>query len=234
LSDGDRRVAATDGRRRRFLLASIVVVATCGMIYELVVGTIAGFFLGNAVTEFALVLGVYLSAMGVGSSLSARLHTRVTARFVEVETLVALLGGSSAALLFAAFVRGGSVAWFRALLYGDVFAIGALIGVELPLLMRLLKDDLGSNETIAQSLTFDYVGSLLASLLFPLLFMPWLGLVRTAALSGAVNAAVACAGTRLLAPGGGRRLRQVGSAVVLVGLVTIAIYGGAIARATAD
>jgi len=204
------------------------------MIYELVAGTLAAYFLGNAVTQFSIVLGVYLSAMGVGASASARLGGRLTARFVEVETAVALLGGSSAALLFFAFARATSVGYFRVVLYGDVFVIGTLVGIELPLLMRLLKEDLGFDESVVRGLTFDYVGSLFASVLFPLVLVPWLGLVRTAALSGIVNALVAWAGARLLLPGKGRWARQVGSLAVAATLATVIVYGRTIAQLTAD
>jgi len=218
-------------RRSRVLLASVVVVATSGMVYELVAGTLAGYFLGNAVTQFAIVLGVYLSAMGAGATLSARLAGQLLPRFVEVEVAVALVGGGSAALLFYAFAH---VVHFAPVLYGTVFAIGLLVGVELPLLLRLLRDELGFEESVVQGLTFDYAGSLVASVLFPLVLVPWLGLVRTAAVSGIVNAAVAWVGARLLPRESGRRARELASAVVLVVLLVIVASGPAIARATAD
>ena len=42
-----------------------VLVATCGLIYELLAGTLASYVLGDSVTQFSLIIGVYLSAMGV-------------------------------------------------------------------------------------------------------------------------------------------------------------------------
>jgi spermidine synthase len=126
------------------------------------------------------------------------------------------------------------VGYFRVVLYGDVFVIGTLVGIELPLLMRLLKEDLGFDESVVRGLTFDYVGSLFASVLFPLVLVPWLGLVRTAALSGIVNALVAWAGARLLLPGKGRWARQVGSLAVAATLATVIVYGRTIAQLTAD
>ena len=46
--------------------------------------------------------------------------------------------------------------------------------------MRILKERFQFRELISHVLTFDYLGALGASLLFPLLLVPKLGLVRSA------------------------------------------------------
>jgi len=69
--------------------------------------------------------------------------------------------------------------------------IGILVGLEIPLLMRILKERFQFRELVAHVLTFDYLGALGASLLFPLLLVPHLGLVRSAVLFGMINAVVA-------------------------------------------
>jgi spermidine synthase len=56
--------------------------------------------------------------------------------------------------------------------------IGILVGLEIPLLMRILKERFELRELVANVLTLDYLGALGASLLFPLLLVPKLGLVR--------------------------------------------------------
>ena len=76
------------------------------------------------------------------------------------------------------------------LLYGVVFAIGVLVGLELPLLMRIIKDQLDFKELVSRVLTFDYIGALLASILFPLVLVPKLGLVRSSLAFGLLNAGV--------------------------------------------
>jgi spermidine synthase len=100
---------------------------------------------------------------------------------------VALLGGLSAPLLFLSF---GRLSYFPVVLYGLVFGIGVLVGLELPLLMRILKDVLDFKELVSRVLTFDYIGALVASLLFPLFLVPKLGLVRTSLVFGLLNAGV--------------------------------------------
>lgn len=169
------------------IYVTVVVVATAGLVYELVAVAAASYLLGDSITQFSTVIGAYLFAMGVGSFLSRYVERGLAARFVQVEVLVGLVGGWAAALLFVAF---GQTAHFRAVLYGSVGVVGVLVGLEIPLLLRLLRDRLVFRELVAQVLSLDYIGALAASLLFPLLLVPRLGLIRTSLLVGLANAAV--------------------------------------------
>ena len=193
------------------LLASAFVVATCGLIYELLAGTLASYLLGDSVTQFSTVIGTYLFAMGAGSWCSRYVRGDETAVFVRVEIVIAAIGGGSTALLFLLFDR---VQDFRLPLYGLVLAIGALVGLEIPLLMRILKDRLEFGDLVSKVLTFDYIGALAASLLFPLLLVPHLGLIRTGFLFGLANVAVAIALIRMLP---GKPLRAELTAALIVG-----------------
>lgn len=170
------------------LLITAFIISTCGLVYELIAGTIASYLLGDSVTQFSIVIGVYLFSMGVGSFLSRYVEKKLVFTFVNVEMLVGLLGGCSAALLFLLFEHVES---FRVVLYSVVGLIGILIGLEVPLLMRVLKDRLQFKDLVSQIFTFDYVGALIASLLFPLVLVPVLGLVRSSFLFGILNILVA-------------------------------------------
>lgn len=186
------------------LLASVFAVATCGLIYELLAGTIASYLLGDSVTQFSIVIGTYLFAMGVGSWCSRYVKRDELRLFIRVEILVALLGGWSAAGLFLLFPL---VEQFRPILYGLVFVIGFLVGLEIPLLMRILRDRFDFSETVSNVLTFDYVGALAASLLFPMLLVPHLGLIRTGLMFGLLNVGVALL-LLLLVPARARLMRE--------------------------
>jgi spermidine synthase len=166
---------------RLLLLASVFTIATCGLIYELIAGTLASYLLGDSVTQFSTVIGTYLFAMGVGSWLSKFIVRDVLGVFIG------LIGGFSALILFALFDQ---VASFRVLLYSLVFVTGTLVGLEIPLLLRLLKDQLKFEDLVSRVLSLDYIGALAASLLFPLVLVPKLGLVRSSLLFGLLNAAV--------------------------------------------
>lgn len=182
-------------RRVPLLFLNVFVVAICGLVYELLAGAVASYLLGDSVTQFSLVIGLYLSAMGVGAWLSRFVEEGVGRRFVEVQLAIALVGGTSAPLLFAIYGMSPS---FRAVLFLEVFVIGALVGLELPLLMRILERELAFKELVSRVLAFDYIGALVASVLFPLVFVPQLGLVRTSFVMGFVNAVVAAWAAQLL------------------------------------
>ncbi|MBI4537540.1 MAG: polyamine aminopropyltransferase [candidate division NC10 bacterium] len=166
---------------------SVVVIATAGLIYELIAAAAASYLLGDSLTQFSTVIGSYLFAMGIGSYLSRYLRRNLAAWFVQGQILVGLAGGWSAALLFLAFVH---TQYFRAILYGLVGAIGVLVGLEIPLLLRLLRQRLALRELVAHVLSLDYLGALAASILFPLFLVPRLGLIRTAFAFGLANVAV--------------------------------------------
>ena len=171
------------------MLASVFVVAACGLVYELAAGALASYLLGDSVLQFSTVIGSYLFAMGLGSYLSRFLERQLSAHFLRIELLVALVGGALPAMLFVAHAMlPGS---FRLLLYVLVVMVGTLVGLEIPLVMRILKRDVTLKDLVSQVLTFDYLGALAVSLAFPLLLVPQLGLVRTGWLFGLFNAAVA-------------------------------------------
>lgn len=183
--------------RTPLLFLNVFIIATCGLIYELIAGTLSSYVLGDSITQFSLIIGIYLFAMGVGSWLSRFIEKEVARKFVEIELAVAVLGGFSAPLLFLSFAK---LSYFAVVLYGIVFGIGTLVGLEIPLLMRILKDELDFKDLISRVLAFDYIGALAASLLFPLFLVPKLGLTRTSLLFGMLNAAVGIWGTFLLEP----------------------------------
>ncbi len=170
------------------LLLSIFVIAACGLIYELLAGTLASYLLGDSVLQFSTVIGSYLFAMGIGSYLSKFVARGLVTRFVTIEIMVGLVGGLSSTILFLAFAYTQG---FRVLLYALVIVIGTLVGLEIPLMMRILKDRFEFRDLVAQVLTFDYLGALGASLVFPLWLVPQLGLVRGAIFFGLLNLAVA-------------------------------------------
>jgi spermidine synthase len=177
------------------LYLNVLIIAACGLVYELLAGTVASYVLGDSVTQFSLIIGLYLSAMGLGAWLSKFIDRNLPGRFIDIELAVAIAGGFSAPMLFLGFSRG---AYFHALLYGLVILIGTLVGLELPLLMRILKEHVEFKDLVSRVLTFDYVGALFAAILFPLLLVPRLGLIRTSIVFGLFNAFVALWGTSLM------------------------------------
>ncbi len=199
------------------LLASVFVVAACGLVYELSAAALSSYLLGDSVLQFSTVIGTYLFAMGVGSWLSRYFDRQLPTHFLRIELLVALVGGTLPAVLFVAnaYIPGA----FRLLLYGLVLVVGVLVGLEIPLVMRILRRNIVLKELVSQVLTFDYLGALAVSIAFPLLLVPQLGMIRTGLLFGLMNAAVAMWALWMFR----HELRRVGAHTVACALVLLAL-----------
>jgi spermidine synthase len=181
----------TESERREALalLATVFVVAACGLIYELLTATISSYLLGSSVTQFSLCIGTFIGAMGLGSWASQHVEKGLLRLFLVTEVALAVVGGLSAWALHAAYAFWG--AGYYAVLFGILILIGGLVGLELPILTRLLSGYGSLKNILASALSFDYIGSLVGSILFPLLLLPMLGATRTAFLVGLLNLGVA-------------------------------------------
>jgi len=102
---------------------------------------------------------------------------------------------------------------------------GALVGLEIPLLMRILKNRFEFKDVVAHVLAWDYLGALGASLLFPAVLVPELGLVRSAMAFGIVNAAVALWSTYLFRDVLVQRRAMQGACVAVIALLCVGFVG---------
>lgn len=169
------------------LLVATFVLAICGLVYELIAGTVSSYLLGDSVYHFSIVIGLFMTSMGLGAWLS-RYVERPERAFVSAQIALGLAGGFSAPLLFAAFALLDNYSVF---LFITCVLVGGLVGLEIPLIMRILEGRSALKVTISNVLTADYVGALAAALLFPLVLVPQLGLMGSSLLFGALNLIVA-------------------------------------------
>ncbi|SEO43306.1 spermidine synthase [Actinacidiphila rubida] len=172
---------------RALILAAVFVCAACGLVYELELVALASYLVGDSVTQASVVLSVMVFAMGCGSLLAKRLRARAAAAFAAVESVLALVGGLSVMVLYGFFAWYGQA---RPAMVGCAFAIGVLIGAEVPLLMtlvqRIRRQDAGG--AVADLFAADYVGALVGGLAFPFLLLPRFGQLTGALATGVVNA----------------------------------------------
>ncbi|MFJ7195693.1 MULTISPECIES: polyamine aminopropyltransferase [unclassified Streptomyces] len=212
---------------RCLVLAAVFVCAACGLVYELELVALASYLIGDSVTQASVVLSVMVFAMGVGSLLAKRLRSRAAVGFGLIEAALALVGGSSALVLYASFAWIGES---RYALVGFSLTIGILIGAEIPLLMTLIQrvDRQDAGGAVADLFAADYVGALVGGLAFPFLLLPVLGQLTGALCTGAVNAAaggalVLCVFRRDLTPRSRRLLILANVAVIVVLAVAAAL-----------
>ena len=205
------------GRRTHVaLLCSTFAIAVCGLVYELLAGTVSSYLLGDSVYQFSLVIGLFMAAMGVGSYLSRYVGERISDTFIWAQILIGLLGGMSTIALLFAFSHLDNL---EPLLIVFCIAIGALVGLEIPLVMRLLRDHQILKLNVSNVLTADYIGALAAALLFPLVLVPQLGLLRTSLFFGLLNLFVAGAALYTFRA----EVQTRTSAAVSIGVIAIAL-----------
>ncbi|RAL21798.1 polyamine aminopropyltransferase [Lujinxingia litoralis] len=212
-------------RRERLLLSilalSVGAVSICGIVYQLIVGTVSTYLLGNSTFQYSMTIGLFMSAYGLGAFLSTRIRARLVDIFVLTEILVGVIGGLSAFVLFYLYAFGALFELGRVAL---ILGLGTLVGLEMPLLIRIseeLRRDL--RMTVGQMMGVDYLGALLGGVAFPLVLLPVWGLMGSSLLIGLFNVVVALVMVRVFWP----MLRR-GRAMVALSLIALLVLGGAL------
>jgi spermidine synthase len=202
----------------RFVLLIIVMIASIsGLVYEMVIGTVATELSGNGSVQFSFAIGLYLFAMGIGSGLSRFIRKHELRRFAQLETGVALLGGFSAICLYSAHAMWGE--HYRIVMIIVTLLIGVGVGLEIPLLARAMASERSFEKALSEVLAFDYIGALFASLIFPLMLLPLMGVKSAAIFVGLFNMIAAFMAVWL------GRLHHLGLWIVM-GLVTFWLFVG--------
>lgn len=173
----------------RLLMFTTLMISGCSMCYELIISAVSSYLVGDSILQFSITIGLYMCAMGIGSYLSKFIKKQLFDWFVFVEIGVGILGGISSLILFMANIYLQS---YVIVMYVEILAIGTLVGIEIPILTRIIEENASNlRVTLSTIFSFDYIGGLIGSILFPLLLLPHLGYFATTFLVGSVNLAVA-------------------------------------------
>lgn len=172
----------------RKLMLTTFIISGCSMVYELLISAVSSYLLGDSISQFSITIGLYMCAMGLGSYLSKYIKEHLFDWFVFVEIGVGILGGTSALILFLANIYLES---YQLIMYLEIILIGILVGLEIPLLTRIIESNAGNLRiTLSSIFSFDYIGGLVGSIAFPLILLPQLGYFATSFLVGGLNLAV--------------------------------------------
>lgn len=169
----------------KLLMLTTLIISGCSIVYELLISATSSYLVGDSIKQFSLTIGLYMSAMGIGSYLSKYIKEKLFDFLVTVELLVGIVGGCSALILFSTSLFLNT---YNIVMYYQIIFIGILVGLEIPLLTRIMekhKSDLSI--TLSSIFTFDYMGGLIGSVLFPLLLLPQLGYFTTSFIVGSLN-----------------------------------------------
>ncbi len=167
--------------RARSLVLVVLLTAATAMVYQFSVVSALIFIMGDSILLFSVFTGVFLLSMGVGSVLGARPTAAMDISFIRVQFSLAALGLAALPLVFCLFAaseyarrRGITLPqpavvftfWANGLLIDFLF--GVLTGMQLPLLAGLFRTLRLQDRSLASLLGFDYLGSFVGALAFPL------------------------------------------------------------------
>ncbi|WP_010134748.1 polyamine aminopropyltransferase [Ochrovirga pacifica] len=176
-------------KKNSFVLkAAIFATGFAGIVAEYILSTLATYFIGNSIFQWTMIVSLMLFCMGLGSRWSKKINKNLIQNFLLLEVSLSLLVAFSSVLVYtlAAFTE-----LYALVIYVLSMLIGLLIGLEIPLVVRINKEyeDLKSN--ISSILEKDYYGSLLGGVFFAFVGLPVLGLTYTPFVLGIINFMVA-------------------------------------------
>jgi spermidine synthase len=174
--------------KSNILRIAIFATGLSGIVAEYILSTLATYFLGDSVLQWTMIMSVMLFSMGLGSRISKSIQTHLLEKFIFIEFALSLLVAFSSLIVYT--VAAWS-AYTGIVIYGMSILIGLMIGMEIPLVVRLNQEFQSLRLNISSVLENDYYGSLAGGVFFAFIGLPYLGLSYTPIVLGLVNFTVA-------------------------------------------
>ncbi len=187
-TDNSQKLDAKSARQSYILKLALFATGLAGIVAEYILSTLATYFLGDSVFQWTMVLSLMLFAMGLGSRISKHIDDHLLEKFIISEFVLSILSAFSASLTY---IGAAHTDYLFLLIYSMSIGIGLLIGMEIPLVMRINNSYEALKVNISSVMEKDYYGSLIGGLFFAFVGVPYLGLTYTPFVLGIVNFAVA-------------------------------------------
>jgi len=170
------------------LKIAIFITGVSGIVAEYILSTLASYFLGDSILQWTLIVSVMLFSMGLGARISKHINKDLLPKFIFIEFILSIFVSFSS--LFVYLIAAYSN-YLGILIYTLSIMVGLLIGMEIPIVIRLNDkfEDLKVN--ISSVLEKDYYGSLVGGVFFAFVGLPFLGLTYTPFVLGSLNFVVA-------------------------------------------
>lgn len=172
------------------LWSCMFITGATGLIDEYIIGTVASYILGHSIFQITMTIGVMMLMMGVGAFFQRFIpEDKNVESFIALEFTLALVMGFAPTGLYLVFAYAtGS---FGFVLYGSMALIGLLIGLEIPLAMRMNKHvKVQDNASVA--LSSDYIGAFFGAIVWGYLILKTgMNITNIAFMVGLANLAVA-------------------------------------------
>lgn len=174
--------------KRKILFLALFATGLSGIVAEYCFATLSTYFVGDSVKQWSIVISLMLFSMGLGSRITKSFDGDVLKLFLITEFILSIIVSFSAVstYFFASFIE-----YIAIYIYSTAIVTGMLIGMELPLAMRLNNEFQSLKLNVANVLEKDYYGSLVGGLFFVFVGLPYLGLTYTPFILGFINLSVA-------------------------------------------
>ena len=127
--------------------------------------------------------------MGLGSRISRYITTNLLRKFIYIEFTLSVI---TAFVSIITYITSAYYGDNTIIIYGLSILVGLLIGMEIPIVMRLNDEFEELKVNVSSVMEKDYYGSLLGGIFFAFVGLPYLGLTYTPFILGAINFLVAC------------------------------------------
>ena len=174
--------------KSKVLKIALFATGLAGIVAEYVLSTLATYFLGNAVIQWTLIVSIMLFSMGLGSRISKVFKEDLLKKFILIEFTLSFFSAFSALIVY---MIAAYTAYTGVVIYLLCIIIGLLIGMEIPLVIRLNSNYQILKVNVSSVLEQDYYGSLAGGLFFAFVGLPILGLTYTPFILGTINFLVA-------------------------------------------
>lgn len=170
------------------LKAALFATGLAGIVSEYTLSTLATYFLGDSVFQFTMIVSIMLFSMGLGSRLSKSIDTNLLEKFILIEFSLSVIASNVTLIVYTFFAWYGDTVF---VIYCLSIMVGLLIGMEIPVVIRINEQFESLRINISSSLENDYYGSLAGGVFFAFVGLPHLGLTYTPLVLGVVNFSVA-------------------------------------------
>ena len=170
------------------LKIALFATGLSGIVAEYILSTLGSYFLGDSVIQWTLIVSIMLFSMGLGSGLSKYLYNNLIDKFIYIEFLLSILVSFSSLIAYSISAVSNYTGF---VIYFLSISIGILIGMEIPLVVRLNNEFQILRINVASIVEKDYYGSLVGGIFFAFVGLPILGITYTPFVLGFINFSVA-------------------------------------------
>ncbi len=171
-------------QKKKLLFLALFATGLSGIVAEYCFATLSTYFVGDSVKQWSIVISLMLFSMGLGSRITKSFKSHLLLIFITIEFILSLVVSFSAVITYYLAIK---LEFIGLIIYLMSILTGTLIGMELPLAIRLNEEFQSLKFNVANVLEKDYYGSLLGGIFFVFIGLPYFGLTYTPFLLGSIN-----------------------------------------------